>query len=308
MNIVAVVITLDRSETATACLASLDAGAVRPNHVVVVDNGSHEPYHAPDELTPWAEVLRLQSNTGPAGGAAAGQTRALALGADWIWMIDDDAVAMPDALGVLAARAETAEPGMYFRSVCYDVTRPERPFYNSFTYARHTGLLRPVPGERYSASQFQFDACGMAGLFLPSSMLREIGVFDATLFGWYDDTEFTLRAALTGFHGYALPDSRLHHPTANRRTLRLLGRSLTVLADQPLRLYYGTRNCILTQRRLLGRVRFFIVFLPVFVVRRFFSIALLYNNRRAFLRYFMSGVSDGLRGRRGELIPGGRNI
>jgi rhamnopyranosyl-N-acetylglucosaminyl-diphospho-decaprenol beta-1,3/1,4-galactofuranosyltransferase len=308
MNIIAVVITLDRPEVVGACLASLAGGTVRPNHVVVVDNGSREPYHVPDELAPWAEVVRLQRNTGPAGGAAEGQTRALALGADWTWMVDDDAVAMPDALEVLTARAETAEPRAYFRSVCYDMTSPERPFYNSFTYARQTGLLRPVPGERYHEGQFQFDACGMAGLFLPSSMLKEIGVFDATLFGWYDDTEFTLRAALAGFHGYALLGSRMEHPTANRRTLRVLGRSLTVLADQPLRLYYGTRNCILTQRRLLGRVRFLVVFMPLFVVRRFFSIALLYNNRRAFLHYFMSGVSDGLRGRRGELLLGGRNI
>jgi len=307
MNIVAVVITLDRSKVATACLTSLAAGVVRPNHVVVVDNGSHEPYHVPDELTPWAEVVRLEHNNGPAGGAAAGQTRALALGADWIWMVDDDAVAMPDALAILASRAENAEPRTYFRAVCYDMDNPERPFYNSFTYARRTGLLRPVPAERYHESQFPFDACGMAGLFVPASMLREVGVFDATLFGWYDDTEFTLRAALASFHGYALPGSGLQHPTANRRTLRVLGRSLTILADQPLRLYYGTRNCILTQHRLLGRVRFLAVFLPLFVVRRFFSIALLYNDRRAFLHYFMSGVSDGLRGRRGELIPGGRN-
>jgi hypothetical protein len=33
---------------------------------------------------------------------------------------------------------------------------------------------------------------------------------------------------------------------------------------------------------------------------------LLYNNRRAFLHYFVRGVSDGLRGRKGELTQGGR--
>ena len=305
MSVVAVVITLDRPKVASACLASLAAGAVRPDHVVVVDNGSQQPYCVPDELAAWVEVVRLERNTGPAGGAAAGQTRALAVGADWIWMVDDDALVAPDTLQVLATRAAHADPRTYFRSVCYDMTCPERPFYNSFTYARRTGLLKPVARQHYHDEQFQFDACGMAGLFLPASMLKQIGVFDASLFGWYDDTEFTLRAMLSGFHGCALPGSRMEHPTANRRTVRLLGKSVTVLADQPLRLYYGTRNCVLTQRKLLGRARFLAVFMPLFAVRRFFSIVLLYNNRRAFLHYFMSGVWDGLRGRRGELILGG---
>ena len=305
MRVVAVVITLDRPEVASACLASLAAGTVRPDHVVIVDNGSQQPYRVPDKLATWVDVVRLKHNTGPAGGAAAGQTRALAIGADWIWMVDDDAVVASDTLRVLAAQTVNADPRTYFRSVCYDMTCPERPFYNSFTYARRTGLLKPVAPAQYQDERFRFDASGMAGLFLPASMLNEIGVFDASLFGWYDDTEFTLRATLGGFHGYALPGSRMEHPTANRRRVRLLGKSVTVLADQPMRLYYGTRNCVLTQRRLLGRVRFFAVFMPLFAVRRFFSIVLLYNNRRAFLHYFMSGVWDGLRGRKGELNLGG---
>ncbi|MHB8071290.1 MAG: glycosyltransferase [Candidatus Cryosericum sp.] len=308
MSVVAVVITLDRSEVASACLASLAAGDIRPDRVVVVDNGSREPYQVPPDLVPWVVVVRLERNTGPAGGAAAGQIRALALGADWVWMVDDDAIAERAALRTLATYAGASQDKTYFRSVCYDMTHVEVPFYNSFAYSRRTGLLRPIAREQYEKEQFSFDACGMAGLFLPSAMLRKIGVFDSSFFGWYDDTEFTLRATLAGFQGCALPRSRMLHPTANRRTLRMFGRSLSILVDQPSRLYYGTRNCIFTQRRLLGRVRFFFLFMPLFAVRRFISIALLYNNRRAFLHYFVRGVSDGLRGRRGELNQGGRTI
>jgi hypothetical protein len=86
----------------------------------------------------------------------------------------------------------------------------------------------------------------------------------------------------------------------------VLGRSFLVLADDPRRLYYGTRNCILTQRRLLTHARFVFLFLPVFVGRRFVSIVALYNNRRAFLRCFLQGVADGLHGTHGELVSGGQ--
>lgn len=308
MNIVGVVITLNRPELASRCLASVFAGSLRPNRVIVVDNGSAVPYSSPSEYQKEVEVVRLDHNTGPAGGAAAGQQKALALGADWVWMLDDDVIVASDALMTLMKSAAIQRVRSYFRSVCYDMSEPELPFFNSFTYNRHTGILRPVPRERYQEAEFTFDACSMAGLIVPSTLLDEVGLFDASLFGWYDDTEFTLRATLGGFQGYAVPASRLLHPSANRRQLRFLGRSLAVLADQPVRLYYGTRNTILVQRRFLPRGRFFGLFLPLFAVRRFISIMLLYNNRRAFLHYFAVGILDGLRGRTGEIVKGGSVI
>ncbi|MHB8106499.1 MAG: glycosyltransferase [Candidatus Cryosericum sp.] len=305
MSVIAVIITLDRPETASRCLSSILRGTQRPNRIVIVDNGSRTPYAPPPEYAQDVEVVRLDHNSGPAGGAAAGQRKALDLKGDWVWMVDDDAVVDPDALACLMERVETHSERTYFRSVCYNMPKADLPFFNSFTYDRRTGMLRPVSRERYRDPEFQFDACAMAGLFVPSSLLLESGTFDASLYGWYDDTEFTLRATLAGFHGYAVPASRLLHPAANRRQLRVLGRSLAILVDQPVRLYYGTRNCILTQHRLLSRARFLALFLPLFAVRRFISIVFFYNNRRAFLHYFMRGVSDGLHGRKGELIQGG---
>ena len=302
MKIVAVVITLDRPEIASRCIASLLGGSIRPERIVVVDNGSAVPYLPPQEYEQDVEIVRLNHNAGPAGGAAAGQHKALTMEADWIWMVDDDAIADRTALARLVEQSSTHGARSFFRSVCYTAERPELPFFNSFAYNRKTGILRPVARERYREVEFAFDACSMAGLFVSRTLLQDVGVFDASLFGWYDDTEFTLRATLGGFQGYAVPGSRLLHPSANRRQVRILGRSIAVLVEQPRRLYYGTRNSIVTQRRLLPRLRFWCAFLPIFALRRFISIVLLYNNRRAFLQCFARGVLDGLRGRKGELV------
>lgn len=305
MKIVAVVVTMNRPAAAAACLVSLQQGTVQPDMVVLVDNGSRIPFVPDGSQTMQLALVRLKHNQGPAGGASAGQKKALELGADWVWMIDDDAVVESDALSRLVQLIPASGSRTFFRSVCYEMTHPELPFYNAFSYNRSSGLLRPIPRECYQKEQFRFDACGMAGLFVPALLLKESGCFDASLFGWYDDTEFTLRATKAGFNGYAVPASRLLHPSANRRRVRFFGRSLSVLVQQPERLYYGTRNCVLTQRRMLGRVHFWFLFMPFFAVRRFFSIILLYNDRCAFLHYFARGIADGIHGRTGELTPGG---
>lgn len=68
--------------------------------VVVVDNGSDWPVSA--ELRPlyaeFVEVLSLGGNKGSAGGYAAGLEHAVRLGAEFLWLLDDDT---PPATGAL---------------------------------------------------------------------------------------------------------------------------------------------------------------------------------------------------------------
>ncbi|MDO9100560.1 MAG: glycosyltransferase [Caldisericota bacterium] len=304
--IAAVVVTTGRKRELSACIASIRAGTVVPDVIVIVDNGSCTPVCAEEFAPPNPVVIvRSERNTGPAGGAALGQQESMARGADWVWMIDDDAVVCADALAELLHIVGKPNGAGYLRSVVYEQSCPERAFLNAFTYNRRSGLLTRVPESAYLAKVFPFDACSMAGLFLSRALIERIGVFDASLYGWYDDTEYTLRATLAGYQGLAVPASRLLHPTIDRRQVVVLGRRLTVLADKPERVYYGTRNCLVVQRKLLPHWRFWVAFVPVFAIRRFLLILMTYANRRAFLRHFLRGVWDGLQGRTGELVQGG---
>jgi GT2 family glycosyltransferase len=79
------------------CLGTLEA-AIRPGVVpLLVDNGStDDTQQAVDKEFPWCRILRLESNAGPAGGNNRGIEHALAQGADWILLLNNDTTVRPE--------------------------------------------------------------------------------------------------------------------------------------------------------------------------------------------------------------------
>ncbi len=111
-RVVAVVVTYNRSDLLHEALAAIVAQDRPLDEIVVVDNASTD--ETPDLVrTHFAAVryLRLERNTGGAGGFALGLEYALRLGADLVWLMDDDAVPERAALGTLLdARARYRGP------------------------------------------------------------------------------------------------------------------------------------------------------------------------------------------------------
>src|SRR5579859_6477154 len=97
MNITAVVVTFNRLSLLKECIAGLKRQTVSLQEIIVVNNGSS------DGTAGWLageEGLHVitQENLGGAGGQHTGIGRAMEHGADWIWLMDDDAEPYPDAL------------------------------------------------------------------------------------------------------------------------------------------------------------------------------------------------------------------
>lgn len=101
-RVCAVVVTFNRKALLRECLLSLERQTRRPDAIVVVDNCSTDGTDVMlaeefGHLSP----LRLQANTGGAGGFHEGMKRAYEQGFEWIWVMDDDVEAVPDALASL---------------------------------------------------------------------------------------------------------------------------------------------------------------------------------------------------------------
>src|SRR4051812_20457382 len=101
---VAVLVTHNRPELLGEALTALSAQTRAPTRLVVVDNGSDEATQETLANREGIHVVRSETNLGGAGGFALGIRGALALGADWIWLMDDDAIPEPRALETLQAK------------------------------------------------------------------------------------------------------------------------------------------------------------------------------------------------------------
>jgi rhamnopyranosyl-N-acetylglucosaminyl-diphospho-decaprenol beta-1,3/1,4-galactofuranosyltransferase len=153
-----IILTFDSRVALERCLAALAAQTIPPEEVLVVDNASAEPVDDLVGAVPNARLLRLPENVGPAGGYAAGLTEFLASGYERAWLVDDDCVPAPDALAAQLGRSDASTVVLATM-----VNRATREITNTQ---------------------------GWCGVLIPRAIVAEVGVPDADLFWWNEDTEY----------------------------------------------------------------------------------------------------------------------
>ncbi|MDY4262152.1 MAG: glycosyltransferase, partial [Schaalia hyovaginalis] len=109
-SIAAVVVAFNRAPMLRDTLDALAAQTRRLDDVIVVDNASSdESAEVARGHRVVTDVVPMERNIGGAGGFAAGIARALARGAEFVWLIEDDTVPTPTAQAELC-RAHRDNP------------------------------------------------------------------------------------------------------------------------------------------------------------------------------------------------------
>ncbi|GAA4615908.1 glycosyltransferase [Actinoallomurus liliacearum] len=189
-------------------MTALERQTRPPDTIVVVDNASADGTpRLVRERFPAARLLTLPRNTGGAGGFATGIAHALSLGADALWLLDDDTVPEPEALAALLAARDRGRdrggrpPALVAGRVVWTDGRD---------HPMNTPRSRPspVPGcARIRSASF-------VSVLVDAEAVRERGLPIADYFLWNDDFEFTLRL-LRGRTGLLCRDSVAVHKTAS---------------------------------------------------------------------------------------------
>ncbi|WP_427018495.1 glycosyltransferase [Pseudarthrobacter sp. P1] len=186
-----VITTYNRAGYLARLLETVAALSPAPDAVVLVDNASTDSTaeviaaaaaHSPVPLI----HHRLESNLGGSGGFSAGVGRALAEGAQWMWLMDDDVEALPDAIGAF-------HPWM----VRYDALVGRRydsagePFFWQNDFNSFLGVPLPVPGNVFARSnEFPTNVGCFEGMLVHADAVRSVGLPDPRFFLNWDDTMY----------------------------------------------------------------------------------------------------------------------
>ena len=238
MRLVAVVLNWNGGEDTPRALASLEG-----IETICVDNGSTDGSDdAVERDFPAVELIRTGENLGFAGGNNVGIRRALERGADWVLLINNDAVAVPGIAEALE-RAAAARPrrrrarlqGDVRERRDGDVRRGEVPRAGSATRAGVTGHGGP---DTFHLLRDTGRADG-AAMAVSRAAIERAGLLDERLFLYVEDVDWSLRISAAGFAVVFVPDAVVLHQ----------GSASSGGSASTANLYYSTRNTIFVSER-----------------------------------------------------------
>jgi GT2 family glycosyltransferase len=305
MRIAAVVVTHNRPQLLQQALAALRAQTRPLDSIYIVDNASDDPGAAGATRLAGGTaivVVRSDTNIGGAGGFALGMSRAFAAGHDWIWLLDDDAIARPDALARLLdglaslggaedvhdldQRAPSARPG----ALCGAVREfGDLALRHRRRYHRPTGLERSIPRDAYAGPPCRVDTASFVGFLVSAAAVAAAGLPERGFFLGYEDTEYSLRLGRAGLTIWLVPGSVVEHLRERRARLRA--------GPFGPRHYFTIRNRIAVARRYAS-----LPIVPSCVALGFGAAVWIVSRgrlRRGALRILWQAVADGCKERLG---------
>lgn len=215
-RVAVVVLDWNGADDTLACVASVLASRWRPLDVWVVDNGSRQPVL--DEVAqrhPGVRTIANRTNLGYAGGNNVGLRAALAAGAEWVLVLNNDARIEPATIDELMAVAR-CDPRI--AAVGARILRLEQPdrlwmAWGEVDYrqslVRLVGQDEPDDG-RYTTERDVAWVSGCA-ILLSRRALEEIGPFDEEYFAYHEEVDWCATARERGFRVVWAPSAAVLH-------------------------------------------------------------------------------------------------
>jgi rhamnopyranosyl-N-acetylglucosaminyl-diphospho-decaprenol beta-1,3/1,4-galactofuranosyltransferase len=237
--VVGVVVTHNRRELLANSLKVMAAQTKPVDHLVVVDN---DPSHPAKDVVETCGIpntyLASHRNLGGAGGFALGMLHALALGADWVWLADDDGRPADENVLQILFEEATKRGLACVSPVVADIDDPETlafPLRRGLSWKRGANELGEdfLPG---IASLFN-------GALFRAEALDIVGVPDYRLFFRGDEVEVHRRLVRSGLpFGTSLRTQYLHPNGSGEFKPMLGGKFHAQDPENEVKRYYTYRN------------------------------------------------------------------
>lgn len=242
LRIAAVLATRNRKEMALGCLQCLAAQSVLPEWVIVIDNastdGTKEALRNLSDLPFVFERIDAGENLGNAGGIERAMERAFSLGADAVWILDDDSWPEPEALEQLL----DPQGPVGVRSSLVLEPEQDTPSW-PFQFLDATGNWQLTTEFPQKPGWLRIRRSWL-GVLITRKVRETVGRVRGDLFLRGEDEDYPRRIEAAGYEVYLNPRSILRHPPGGKlRTLSLFGKKVVLEAGlSGDKLYYRLRN------------------------------------------------------------------
>lgn len=283
-------------EDSRRCLESLEKVDYPSFSVILVDNGSEDGSgkRLSEEFDDF-DFLPLDKNYLYAGGNNAGIKRALAAGADYILLLNNDTIVTPGFLAPLVDCAGRHPDAAAVGPKIYHADRPELIWYGggriSFLMGRLSHAeLRKNDSPRSSVERRTGWVTGCA-LFGSAEAFRTVGLLDESYGMFTEDVDWCWRAILSGYTCWFAPDSQIYHAVSAST-----GGGLTRF-----KVYHRVRSTFLFFRRYASWFHWLTI--PFFVIGGAVRLALweTAKGNAAIIGSLLRGLRDAAFGRKSNL-------
>jgi GT2 family glycosyltransferase len=229
------------------CLQSLAQLSYSRVSVILIDNGCEDFSPADvEQLLPGTAYLRTAVNLGFSGGVNLGIQHALAHGADYVFLLNNDTKVDANTVTDLVRVATDDTSIGIVGAKLLQLDAPGRLETVGLRVDLRWGRLYQIGFNEQDRGQYDSiaDVAVVSGgaMLLSRSACEKVGAFDDRYFRYLEDVDLCLRARRAGFRVVLAPQARVHHK----------GKGMTGGHTSPLLLYYATRNHLMLMQEHAG--------------------------------------------------------
>jgi GT2 family glycosyltransferase len=285
-KIVTIVLNTNRRQDTLECLSSLERGVCLNCTIIVLDNASADgSVEAIRADFPAVQIIPLAENHGYAGNNNVGIQAALAQGADWVFVLNEDTILAPDCLSRLVEAGE-GDPRvgvvgpMVFHHNEPNVIQSAGGRLSNMWVATHIGQNEVDQGQ-YSTPR-RVDWISGCGILVRRAVIEQIGMLDEQFYYYWEETEWCIRARKAGWDIVHVPQAKLWHKGVQRD-----------YRPAPSVTYYNTRNRLIALSKHHAPLRVWIcTWWQAFRILASWTIRPIWRSKRAHRDAMWRGIMD----------------
>jgi GT2 family glycosyltransferase len=234
-----IILNTNRRIDTLECLDSLQRNTYANHRAIVLDNHSADgSVEAIRSAFPEVQIVELADNRGYAGNNNVGIEAALAQGAEWLFVLNEDTVLAPDCLARLVEVGESDPHIGIVGPMVYHHDEPEVIQSAGGRFGRHwesMHLAQNEPDRGQYRQPHPVDWISGCAILVRRAVIEQVGKIDERYFYYWEETEWCLRAGRAGWRIVHVPQAKLWHKGVQRD-----------YRPKPSVTYYATRNWLLT--------------------------------------------------------------